>query len=487
MADYETYLKGQFSNLKTVMDTTGCRPILFVGSGMSQRYIDAPIWEELLNEIINRNPNITLPLGYYKQDVSNLPEVASKLIEEYFKYAWQVYGDDTYPDYLYTQEYDKSIFLKYTVSKIIGSLTDDFKIEGHKYEEELRALSKLTPHAIITTNYDKLLENIFPSYNCIIGQQIRENASKSTIGKLHKIHGCVTKIEEIVISSEDYEKFTKQRKYLTAKLLTYFIENPIIFLGYSVSDSNIKNILSDIFDMTCINCEDEIVQNIWFVDWQKEQINSEVIPQTEKIINVGDNRNIRINYIVLNEYVELFETLYQGTYVDIKDLENLENVIYNIVKSKTISNLEVDVVSIKEIVSEKNIIDMLGLSEKIDSTNSKMDRNTSALNLSIISDPEQILTTYPYRITALASKLGFSHWNNVRTLINDISKKIKFPITENNNDYHIDVGMGKSKDHRYSMEMYELLNKYINNESVKLKTKGKIIEVKKDDDKIKIS
>ncbi|WP_354006044.1 SIR2 family protein [Paenibacillus polymyxa] len=42
---------------------------------------------------------------------------------------------------------------------------------------------------------------------------------------------------------QDYENFFKKQIYLIAKLFAYFMEHLIIFIGYSLSDGNIKSIL----------------------------------------------------------------------------------------------------------------------------------------------------------------------------------------------------------------------------------------------------
>ena len=49
-----------------------------------------------------------------------------------------------------------------------------------------------------------------------------------------------------VINEKDYKEFKEKREYLAAKLLTIFMEYPIIFMGYSISDTNIRDILSSI-------------------------------------------------------------------------------------------------------------------------------------------------------------------------------------------------------------------------------------------------
>lgn len=466
MGNYSDYLNERFNQLKTNMYDSGCRPIIFAGTGISRRYIEAPDWKGLLNILIKENSNIKYPLGYYRQDCSDLSEVASKIIDDYFNLAWERKEEKIYPEGLY--EYpDKSIFLKYTISDIIGKYMSDFKIEGHKYEEELVELSKLRPHAIITTNYDTLLETIFKGkYKPIIGQQVIKKSEVNKIGQIFKIHGCVSNPEEIIISKNDYINFKKKQKYLSAKLLTYFIEHPIIFIGYSLSDENIIGILNDIADM--ISVEDNLVENIWLIDWNSEPMGEGEKPPSEKVINLGESKTIRINYIAVNDYVELFKTLYQGSSVEIDELLSLQDTVYNIVKSKTITNLEVDAISFKEVWTENNIINQLGLKgiiEKPESTN--IEGKNTFINLSVIKEPEQLLAEYPYRISDIANKIGDDHWYRANKLITEIEQKSGIEIKGTNNSYHIDVGVN-GNNHRYSNELLIILKQYINGDQIKL-------------------
>lgn len=464
MGNYSEYLNERFSQLKTNMYDSGCRPILFVGTGISRRYINAPDWNGLLDILIKKNPNIKYPLGYYLQDSSDLSEVASKIIEDYFNFAWENKENDTYPQELY--EYpDKSIFLKHTIAEEISKYMEGFEIENHLYKEELDLLGNLRPHAIITTNYDTLLERIFnEKYKSIIGQQVIRKSEVNKIGQIFKIHGCVLKPEEIIISKNDYTNFKKKQKYLSAKLLTYFIEHPIIFIGYSLSDENIVGILNDIADM--ISVEDNLVENIWLIDWKKDKIDEDKRPSSEKVINLGENKTIRINYIEVNDFIELFKTLYQGSSVEIDELLNLQDTIYNIVKSKTITNLEVDAISFKDVWTENNIIDSLGLKDILEKPDARnISGKETFLNFSVINDPEQVLTEYPYRITDIAGKIGDGHWHRANKIINEIESKYNIEIKSSNNVYHIDVGV-KACNHRYSNKLLDLITKYINGEKI---------------------
>lgn len=41
-----------------------------------------------------------------------------------------------------------------------------------QHQQEIELLREIQPHSIITTNYDRLLETIFPDYEPIIGEEV---------------------------------------------------------------------------------------------------------------------------------------------------------------------------------------------------------------------------------------------------------------------------------------------------------------------------
>ncbi|TKJ05506.1 SIR2 family protein, partial [Bacillus cereus] len=227
----------------------------------------------------------------------------------------------------------RSIHLKYKIASILINLMKDFDADTHELHDELELIKKLNPQAIITTNYDNLLETLFPKYEAIVGQQVIRQKKSTDIGHILKIHGSVEDCDSIVIEKEDYKNFSKKQIYLIAKLFTYFMEHPIIFIGYSLSDENIKSILCNVKQI--IDAEAEpLIDNMWFIDWSREPINPNESPQKEKFISVGNGESVRVNYIKLHSYEQLYEALYQDS-VDIEFLKQIEETVYNVVKSDT--------------------------------------------------------------------------------------------------------------------------------------------------------
>ena len=80
---------------------------------------------------------------------------------------------------------------------------------------------------------------------------------------------------------KSYIKFDEKRKYLAAKLMTNLLwDNPIIFMGYSISDSNIQKIIKSITD--CLDEEQVKVleDRFIFVEYKERMIGAAVTPYT---------------------------------------------------------------------------------------------------------------------------------------------------------------------------------------------------------------
>ncbi|EMU0730896.1 SIR2 family protein, partial [Neisseria gonorrhoeae] len=93
------------------------------------------------------------------------------------------------------------------------------------------------------------------------------------------IHGCVDDPSKIIITKKDYEKFKEKYELIRAQLLSLFIHNPIIFLGYNVGDENIKEILKTIFTYVEPNSPsaNKIRRNFLLVEYEPESNNEDIV------------------------------------------------------------------------------------------------------------------------------------------------------------------------------------------------------------------
>ncbi len=240
-------------------------PVLFVGTGFSLRYLQNSFtWDGLLSKISsdltdNEEDYYDLKGKYSNGNYFDFPKIASELeIDFNSRTAQDRHGKfKSLNDYYYdSMRSSKPISrFKFYISELLSNLTyrDETKFEL----AELKKASK-NIGSIITTNYDLLIEDIF-KFNPLIGNDI---LLSNPYGSVYKIHGCITNSEKIIITQNDYDHFFKKYELIRAQLLSMFIHNPIIFLGYGVGDNNIKEILKTIFTYVEPNSETAAVPGV---------------------------------------------------------------------------------------------------------------------------------------------------------------------------------------------------------------------------------
>lgn len=264
--DYKQYQQEVRADVSETLRQTGCQPILFIGSGFSKRYSGSPGWEDLLRSLADNCAEIKKDFGYYKQKHASLPKIAGIFSDNYREWAWGD-GRASYPDEYFKDGFSPDIFIKRSVADLLSNMQIDLSSGASLQHKEITALRKINPHAIVTTNYDQLIEPIFSEYEVVIGQKILRQPYLS-IGEIFKIHGCISDPISLVLTESDYESFEVDKKYLSAKLLTYFAEHPLLFIGYSANDPNIRSVLYDVDRMAKANFA--LMPNIYILEWDSE-------------------------------------------------------------------------------------------------------------------------------------------------------------------------------------------------------------------------
>ena len=100
----------------------------------------------------------------------------------------------------------------------------------------------------------------------VIGEKIvsplnaseKEKLVTEKLPEIYKIHGSINNPNSIILCENDYKHFDDSLKLVSAKLLNALLDFPLIFLGYSLEDENIKKILSDFVN----SFDDAILQKI---------------------------------------------------------------------------------------------------------------------------------------------------------------------------------------------------------------------------------
>lgn len=454
--DYKQYQEEVTLDISEVIRDAGCQPILFIGSGFSKRYAKAPNWEQLLRKLAEACPNIDKDYAYYKQTYNDLTVIGSVFAKAYSEWAWGA-GKNKFPEEYFNEKFQPDIFFKHAVAELLKGLGPNKagSFGSTELDAEIAALRAMSPHAIVTTNYDEILEPMFPEYERVIGQTILRQPYLS-IGEIFKIHGCISDPLSLVLTKEDYESFEKDKKYLSAKLLTYFAEHPLIFVGYSASDPNIRSVLHDVDRM--IRANFNLIPNIYILEWSPD-VTEASYPARDRVLTVGDDRNIRIKSITASSFEWVFKAFASGGTLDKVNMKLLRSLM-----ARTVELIRTDV------PTRKVEIDFQTLEHQLESGVGF----ATLMGITALGDPSKVNVTYPYTLTQVAEQLGFTHWGKANELIDVLKEQKCFSMKASDNAYHITMRIGKGKSsvtNKYSQAAVDLLAKVLEGEDYVLATK----------------
>jgi len=309
-------------------------PILFVGTGISLRYLNNSFtWDDLLGKIafeLAGNPEYyyDIKAQCHEEGKFNYLKIAAK-IEEKFNTTTQGNRDGKFKHIndIFYENMSNNIKLsrfKIYIAELFSKL--EFREE---MADELKVLKKIRKNigSVITTNYDGLIENIF-EFTKLIGNNI---LLSNPYGSVYKIHGCYEQAEKIIITESDYATFDGKYELIRAQLLSLFIHNPIIFLGYSVGDDNVKKILKTIFTYVEPNSElaTNIKNNFLLVEYEKN-LDNQTISEHDIVLEGG--LTIRINKLKTDNFSAIYDSISDlhlpVTALDIRKVQNIVKEIY---------------------------------------------------------------------------------------------------------------------------------------------------------------
>lgn len=276
-------------------------PVLFVGSGMSKRYIASPGWEDLLKRFASMAGS-SMPY-YLAQAESDLPKVASLIADDFLKVWFESNDYEESRAEFEGQVRGKSDPLKFEIAKYLKSL--DY-VDSPDSKNEILALAKVRAQALITTNWDEVLEETLSEYEVFIGQNDVLFATLQAVGEIYKIHGCATDPRSLILTEEDYKEYWDRNPYLIAKMLTLFVEHPVIFMGYSISDPHIRKLLTNLVECLTVDQLSTLNDRMIFVRWNEDSGAEPCF--TNGSLTIADH-TLLIKEYTAHSYVDLYEML----------------------------------------------------------------------------------------------------------------------------------------------------------------------------------
>lgn len=243
----------------------------------------------------------------------------------------------------------------------------------------------------------------------------------------------------IVLTQDDYTHFEEKKKYLSAKLLTYFAEHPLFFIGYSCSDPNITAILSDIDEILAPN--GELIPNIYIVNYDQDFDDSKNY-QTEVLIPINGQKSVRIKALYSNDFTWVFDALSQLSpeiTINPKLLRALLARTYKLVTTE---------------LPKKEVAFDLKLLKDISEDNSELPK---LFGISELNNGQLLNASYIFTLTEVGKKLGYKSWHYADHLLGKIRDEKGVDIKASDNAYHVRISVGKSAIGKYSQSLVDLL------------------------------
>jgi cold shock CspA family protein/tetratricopeptide (TPR) repeat protein len=121
------------------------------------------------------------------------------------------------------------------------------------------AMTTFPWYGIATTNYDRLVEKAYEQSRDAVqearplienGDKVEDNTRDPSNILLLKLHGCITRTSNekcpLILTVDQYLQYRECRSRLFDHLTTWSYEHPIVYIGQSLEDSDLRQVLLEI-------------------------------------------------------------------------------------------------------------------------------------------------------------------------------------------------------------------------------------------------
>jgi hypothetical protein len=230
----------------------------FIGAGFSRSF-GYPGWMDLLFQLKQAIGIDDLELDHMKN--GDPLQIGQAFLSYYKEVNWDKCQGEVIDALELNDIYDKKTTISESLNKIVREETEkklelDFTSEilnlikvnpdnvKHQEKDKLKKLGEINFNYILTTNYDRVLEEeIMVGKNYLVqslgkGEELDWNEKDKTI---LKIHGDIESQNGVIFTHSQYYKFMHDFGYFRSKLYTLFSNNVVLMMGYGFNDINIHH------------------------------------------------------------------------------------------------------------------------------------------------------------------------------------------------------------------------------------------------------
>ena len=317
----------------SAVEKTGRYPFLFIGSGLSRRYMGTPDWEGLLRGVCGGVLGDEFAYARYLSEarmrhergeaVAELPYVATLMEMDVSSALLSLPRFEGFRSEHFDWLQQGGSPMRLYISDLLGR----YSLDECEETEALFEAGRTKVSGVITTNFDGLCSALFPGFTSYVGEEDLLFRDPAYAQEAFLIHGSIEKPESLVLTDMDYRRFEEREKYLAAKLLTIFAEYPVLFMGYSMQDPNVGSILSSVARCAGPSRFSNLQDRLIFVDWRSGAEAS----MGSRVLSF-DEQSIGMTSITTDSLLPVYRGLLSSQKLyDVKALRELRGSVFSIV------------------------------------------------------------------------------------------------------------------------------------------------------------
>ena len=289
--------------IKNAIQITGHHPFLFIGSGISKRYLNTEKWDELLKLFCTEFSGNDFQYNVYEIEIDTKdyyglqPAIASLLEKDYNR---AVLTDELYKNFRLNHKQDLLNNVSALKIAISEHLSNPVLPDNDPEVELLKKLAKRSISGIITTNYDTLLETLFPNFDTYIGQEELLFSNITGIGEIYKGLGVDYLIEGGQTMNPSTEDMLNAIRRVPARNIFILPNNYNIIMAAKQAKQLTKD--KEIFVIPTKTIPQGITAIINFVPDSSMEENAENMTESIKSVKTG-----QITYAVRDTMIDNIE------------------------------------------------------------------------------------------------------------------------------------------------------------------------------------
>ncbi|WP_029515599.1 SIR2 family protein [Paenibacillus polymyxa] len=237
---------------------------LFIGAGFSQNAEP---------KTVNTETSFKTWPGFMNQLALKLwPNETSDQISS------RVAGDHLFIAQLFEEEFGRERFYH----ELLEAVPYKDYVPSAIHREVMEISDSAKWRGFITTNQDCLIEQTLDElhiFHDVIIDDLDLSTKPSPV-KVYKLHGSMESPNSIIFTEEQYRTFENNHPLLHLKIRSIFAENIVVFVGFSLTDTNFKSIVGWVRDILTVNYQKKAYAFIFDKDidvytyryWEKRNI-----------------------------------------------------------------------------------------------------------------------------------------------------------------------------------------------------------------------